>query len=249
MSKDPAILFYTGDFLNGCTCLTMEERGQYITLLCLQHQTGRLSEKTIRLSVGSVSVDVMKKFTQDEDGNFYNERMDVEMSKRTQFIESRRDNGSKGGRPRKPSAKPSAKPNGEPKKKLSENDNEDDNDIKLKEVFEIFRTNYPGTKKGTDIEFINLTKKHKDWRDVVPNLYDALAYQMNCREQKRTSGGFVPEWKNLSTWINQRCWEEEIATNNLSNGNNGQKNRGASKHELAEFLVQKLGATTGRDGQ
>ena len=69
--KDPAILFYTGDFLNGCTDLTFEERGQYITLLCLQHQKGHLSEKTIRLSVGSVSVDVMAKFLKDETGLFF----------------------------------------------------------------------------------------------------------------------------------------------------------------------------------
>ena len=71
MAKDPAILFYTGDFLNGCTCLTMEERGQYITILCLQHQTGHLSEKTIRLSVGSISVDVLKKLSKDSEGNYY----------------------------------------------------------------------------------------------------------------------------------------------------------------------------------
>jgi hypothetical protein len=134
MRKDPAILFYTGDFLNGCTCLTMEERGQYITLLCLQHQSGHLSEKTIRLSVGSVSVDVLKKFKQDNDGNYFNERMQLEIEKRLQFIETRIDNGSKGGRPKKPSAKPNGypngKPNGEPKNNLIENRNINDNIIK-----------------------------------------------------------------------------------------------------------------------
>ena len=82
MVKDPAILFYTGDFLNGCTCLTMEERGQYITILCLQHQLGHLSEKTIRLSLGSVSVDVLKKLQKDSDGNYFNDRMEQEMTKR-----------------------------------------------------------------------------------------------------------------------------------------------------------------------
>ena len=74
--KDPAVLFYTGDFLNGCSCLTMEERGQYITVLCLQHQLGHLSEKTIRLSLGSVSVDVLNKLSKDADGNYFNELME-----------------------------------------------------------------------------------------------------------------------------------------------------------------------------
>ena len=70
--KDPAFLFYSSDFLNGVVDLTMEERGQYITLLCLNHQKGELTEKTIRLSVGSVSVDVLAKFKQDENGLLYN---------------------------------------------------------------------------------------------------------------------------------------------------------------------------------
>lgn len=90
MSKDPAILFYTGDFLTGCADLTLEERGQYITLLCLQHQKGHLSEKMIRLAVGETSSDVMKKFKTDDDGNFYNERMDIEIGKRVEHSEKQR---------------------------------------------------------------------------------------------------------------------------------------------------------------
>jgi len=101
MAKDPAFLFYSSDFLSGICDLTMEERGQYITLLCLQHQKGNLSEKTIRLSVGSVSVDVLKKFAQDESGNFYNKRLVSEIEKRNNFTESRRNNGILGGRPSK----------------------------------------------------------------------------------------------------------------------------------------------------
>ena len=104
--KDPAYLFYSSDFLTGCASLTMEERGQYITLLCLEHQLGRLSEKTIRLSVGSVSVDVLAKFKQDENGLLYNERLEIEIEKRANFIDTRRNNGLKGGRPRKTQENP-----------------------------------------------------------------------------------------------------------------------------------------------
>lgn len=123
MSKDPAILFYTQDFLTGCTDLTFEERGQYITLLCLQHQRGHLSEKTIRLSIGSASVDVLKKFLKDNNGNYYNERMEVEIQKRLQFIQTRIDNGLKGGRPKKANDKPNAKANGLANENLIENVN------------------------------------------------------------------------------------------------------------------------------
>jgi hypothetical protein len=102
MAKDPAVLFYTSDFLSGVIDMDMDERGQYITLLCAQHQKGRLSEKTIRLLVGSVSVSVLAKFKRDENGLYFNERMEFEAQKRAQFTDSRRNNGEKGGRPRKP---------------------------------------------------------------------------------------------------------------------------------------------------
>ena len=125
--KDPAYLFYSSDFLTGCASLTMEERGQYITLLCLEHQLGRLSEKTIRLSVGSVSVDVLAKFKQDENGLLYNKRLEIEIEKRSNFIDTRRTNGLKGGRPKMENNKPiglaNGKPNAKANEKLIENEN------------------------------------------------------------------------------------------------------------------------------
>lgn len=80
--KDPAFLFYSSDFLTGVSDLTMEERGQYITLLCLIHQKGRLSDKTIKLNTPLVSVDVLAKFDKDEDGSLYNKRLDEVINER-----------------------------------------------------------------------------------------------------------------------------------------------------------------------
>jgi hypothetical protein len=97
--KDPAILFYTSDFLTGTIYLNFEERGKFIYLLCTMHQHGRLSEETIRLLVGSISVNLTKKFKIDNDGLWYNERLELEASKRANFTQSRRENGKKGGRP------------------------------------------------------------------------------------------------------------------------------------------------------
>lgn len=99
--KDPAVLFYTSDFLSGASDLTMEERGQYITLLCLQHQKGRLSRKVIELTVGRVSADVLSRFVRDGSGYYYNPRMEAEMEKRRRYSQSRRENGAKGGRPKR----------------------------------------------------------------------------------------------------------------------------------------------------
>lgn len=129
--NNPAVLFYTSDFLTGVSNLTMEERGQYITLLCLQHQLGHLNLKTINLNISNLSQDVLNKFTIDEDGNYYNERLEFEIGKRDKFIKHQSENGKKGGRPKKPKRNPKetqSESENEPKKKPLENENENDND-------------------------------------------------------------------------------------------------------------------------
>lgn len=94
MSKDPAILFYTSDFLTQCTSLTMAERGQYITLLCLQHQRGHLDSKTIEITIGfdNLSRDVLKLYKQDANGCLFNEWLEEIIIKRKAYTESRRKN-------------------------------------------------------------------------------------------------------------------------------------------------------------
>lgn len=111
MAKDPAVLFYTSDFLTGCALMSMAQRGKYITLLCLQHQQGHLSEEDMLEVCGSRDPKIWKKFKQDEDGLFYNERMDEEAEKRRNFIDKQTENGRKGGRPKRESqTKPTEKP-------------------------------------------------------------------------------------------------------------------------------------------
>ncbi|MBQ8840895.1 MAG: conserved phage C-terminal domain-containing protein [Clostridia bacterium] len=90
--KDPAVLFYTSDFLTGSTDLTIEERGQYITLLCLQHQKGHLSQKIIDLSVPNVSPDVLARFKKDRYGLYYNDRLEKEQKRREEYKENRLQN-------------------------------------------------------------------------------------------------------------------------------------------------------------
>jgi len=85
MAKDPAFLFYSSDFLTGVSDLTMEERGQYITLLCLQHQKGELTKKTIDISVPNLSKDVLLKFEKSDNGNYKNNKLYETISERTAY--------------------------------------------------------------------------------------------------------------------------------------------------------------------
>lgn len=110
MSKDPAFLFYSSDFLSGISDLTMEERGQYITLLCLQHQKGHLSDKLIRLSLGNATADVLHKFSIDENGCYYSKRLDIEIEKRAKHSEKQRQRAKDGWEKRKATADATALP-------------------------------------------------------------------------------------------------------------------------------------------
>jgi hypothetical protein len=75
--------------------------------------------------------------------------------------------------------------------------------------FDEFRKLYPGTKRGNQTEFDFFLDKHKDWKKILPLLKPAILSQIKIRTEKEKRGDFVPSWKNLKTWINQKCWEEE----------------------------------------
>jgi len=92
--KDPAVLFYTSDFLTGTMTMTDEQVGKYIRLLCLQHQKKRLSEKDMLHICKSYDEDIWCKFARDDAG-YYNERMAAEADKRRNYAESRRNNRKK----------------------------------------------------------------------------------------------------------------------------------------------------------
>lgn len=93
MSKDPAVLLYTSDFLSGTYTMTDEQVGRYIRLLCLQHQKGKLTEKDMLSICKGYDSDVYEKFDL-VDGCYINKRMYEEAEKRSKFTESRRKNAS-----------------------------------------------------------------------------------------------------------------------------------------------------------
>jgi hypothetical protein len=90
--KDPAVLFYSQDFLTGTMLMTNEQRGKYITLLCLQHQNGKLHEDDMMMICGSYDPKVWAKFTCDEEGYYYNNRMLLETERRAKYSNSRKNN-------------------------------------------------------------------------------------------------------------------------------------------------------------
>lgn len=92
MAKDPAVLFYTSDFLTGTMTMTHDQVGKYIRLLCLQHQKGPLSEKDMLNICGSHDEDVYGKFKKGEDGMYLNIRLLEETERRNKYCLSRSKN-------------------------------------------------------------------------------------------------------------------------------------------------------------
>lgn len=80
-------------------------------------------------------------------------------------------------------------------------------------LFERFRVKYPGTKRGYTVEFDYFKVKNRDWKQVVSSLESCLDKQIRQRKQKQGLGQFIPEWKNLKTYLGNRGWEEEYTVN------------------------------------
>lgn len=92
MSKDPAVLFYTSDFISGTLTMNDAQKGKYIILLCLQHQQGILSHEDMMNICKTYDEKIFKKFIKTEDGFYYNERMKFEADKRSKYSASRSTN-------------------------------------------------------------------------------------------------------------------------------------------------------------
>jgi len=95
--KDPAFLFYPGDWLGGTVAYTRYHKGAYMDLLMAQFNIGHLSIEQIKIILGDKDEylweSILKlKFLQDSCGNFYNEKLENEMLKRKNFVDSRKKN-------------------------------------------------------------------------------------------------------------------------------------------------------------
>lgn len=154
MAKDPAVLFYTSDFLSGTFTMTHEQVGKYIRLLCIQHQKGVLSEKDMINVCGTYDEDVFLKF-EKAGKTFFNKRMKEEADRRQNFCESRRKSrqGTKNQTNNKKSYVKRMETEAETENitedvNTTENFGKSENLLLIPEMFEIFKKhlpNYPGS--------------------------------------------------------------------------------------------------------
>ncbi len=76
--------------------------------------------------------------------------------------------------------------------------------------FLAFYQKYPIKKsKSKAFESWNKLKKSNNLPDL-PVILTAIDQQTKEKEIKISAGKFCPEWKHPSTWLNQKCWEDEV---------------------------------------
>lgn len=80
-----------------------------------------------------------------------------------------------------------------------------------KEKFKSFVSLYKkmgGKARGIDTEFNDFTKRHKDWKQILPYLSLAVQRETKARQQAKIEKKFFPEPKMLQTYLGkQRAWE------------------------------------------
>jgi hypothetical protein len=201
MSKDPAFLFYSSDFLTGTMFMDNEQVGKFIRLICAQHQKGRLTEKDMLKICGTHDEDIFEKFALDGAGLYYNERLEQEVEKRKAYSESRRNN-----RKKKEDMLITSKTY------VLHMENENENEIKvindkvdtneIKEQFEKVWIDYTkvGPKKLAFERFKKLTEVNR-----LHIINHVPRYIQSHRDAQKMD--FIP---HFATYITQQRWEDEL---------------------------------------
>lgn len=194
MGKDPAFLFYPGDWLGGTLGMTFEEKGAYMELLMLQFNRGHMSGHMIGQTVGQIWDKISFKFLTDDKGLYYNERLDIEIDRRKRFVASRCNNingvnqytnktGHKEGHTTS----------------HMENENEDINKS-INVPFETFWNLYDkkvGSKKHCEKKWLKLTD------EIRQKIVDTLPkFKASIKDKQYQP---FPE-----TYLNQERWNDEI---------------------------------------
>lgn len=93
--KDPALLFYTANFLAETRRMSFEQVGKYIRLMCIQHQDSHLTKDEFFEIVSPSDKLITEKFSIDEHGNYFVQHVDDEIERRRKYSISRAENAKK----------------------------------------------------------------------------------------------------------------------------------------------------------
>jgi hypothetical protein len=205
MAKDPAFLFYPGDWLGGTMGMTFEEKGAYMDLLMLQFNRGHMSTHMMGQVAGQLLDKLLVKFKKDADGLYYNERLEIEIENRKGYIQSRYNNVL--GRNQYSKKEGHTTPH-------MEDEDEDASFSSVKGVqggtitpklFEDFWEIYPKkVDKGKAISKWNQICSRKENRPAWKEVYKAVQDQI--KTERWQTKKYIP---HPTTWLNQSRWLDD----------------------------------------
>jgi signal recognition particle subunit SEC65/uncharacterized protein YdaU (DUF1376 family) len=230
--------------------MTFEEKGAYIDLLMLQFNRGHMDGHMVAQVVGQLWGRIQDKFMVDQDGLFYNERLDEEIAKRKAFTESRCNNLLGKNQYTNKEAHLGAH-----KSSRTEDVNEDV-DVSIDVVggvggenkkldaesngkidismFENFWILYPRkiAKKRASDSWKKLCKeslKEKPtWKEISMAIRkQVITNQLGEEEQ------YIP---HPATWLNGKRWKDEIKI--LKNGKSGKRQQRATDKEILHAVIK-----------
>lgn len=208
MAKDPAFLFYSSDFLTGTAFMSAEQVGHYIRLICYQHQHGHLSHEQMVKACGCEDEEIFSKFDKDSDGLYFNQRLEMEISKRNNYTESRRRNICKRyEHTYVPTYVPTYVDTYEVHME-NENENKDEKVLKTLNPngdFEIFWKAYP--KKRGKGAARRIWAKIRPGEELRNQIISSIEKHKETPEWTKDGGQFIPM---PATWLNQTRWEDEV---------------------------------------
>lgn len=225
MAKDPAFLFYPGDWQGGTTTMSRHLKGCYLDLLIAQFNSGPLSLEEIKTVLGNDFAlwgSLSKKFAVDETDKYFNERLEAEKLRRKIFLEKQFLNGKKGGRkPNKTQALTQTKPKHKPIKE-NENENENKDEILLGKSENLFYELTENELKNS-IEYLDRVAQKKFTCPEAKNLFAAFKLQYEK--------DFYPNRNRLIQHF--RNWLKQQHGNTTTSKSNGADKPGTSEKRIA----------------
>jgi len=230
--KDPAFLFYSSDFLTGTYFLNDTQVGKFIRLLCFHHQKGRLTKDHMLKICLTYDKDIFDLFTKDENGLYFNERLESEVDRRKKYSESRRSNRKKKTKNEVPVLNISKTYDQHMETETeTETITINKTEVEVVEIWPSFEDFWDLYNKKTGNKSLMEVKFNKLSQSVKEEIMNYLPGYIESTPDKTYR-------KNPQTFLNNKAWEDELIKYN-SNGR--QQNNQPDYSNLERILANTEG--------
>jgi len=206
MSKDPAFLFYPGDYLRDTQNFTEHQQVAYDRIMCEHMRNICITQAQLNFFTKRLNPEEKRElvfYLKQINGGYQIEWVAESIEKRRIYSENRRENRVKN------------------KTNIClshdehmENENEIENKKnKYSDDFLSFWKLYPNKSGSKKTAFDNWNKLNGT-RPPIETILDAINKQIEWR--KNANGKFRPEWKALERWIKNQMWEAELTEESKS---------------------------------